>query len=678
MVNNSTQSIQIPIDISIVPELVVTSIVVSCLSSFAAIYLNNRRGQPSFVSDNIWLLLAAVVMSLGIWSMHFIGMSAIAIPGTMTLNYVQTLLSIVPPLIASYVAFYIVTRRRISSRGTWFASVLMGTGILFMHYIGMDAMVYSNVAYTYNMALVACSVLIAITASYVALYIIHNTKITSNAISKEIGAGLFLGVASSSVHYIGIVAMDFVVTSDVAPKMEHMHDDFMTTGVLLSVLFVFILVVGGSFLDKLLSNHFKLIDSLTKLPNRYAFMKLLNQQERVKSVAMFSIRDLHLANHEYNFIVEDKFIEAILAELQRGLPPFVDIYRIREHYFVYVMKDCKAAEEMTRYFEKKMIRLKEIISSFPHEISCNVIVCVDSAEHEESVRELYANVMTVDKHPSTEGNFSIIHYQKGYHTRNFSEQLLSDLNASLAKNELFVVYQPKVCPIKKQVMSAEALIRWQHPEFGFVSPAVFVPILEANNRMNEVTNWVIHQVCEQVKQWGREPSMPQNVSINISASYLSSPLLKEQLLQSVRTFNVRPEQIELEVTETSFVNSIEQAKRAIEELCNAGFSLAIDDFGVGVSSLAYLKEFKFSTLKVDKSFVDYVPQSTKDNFILQSILSLGESLHMDLVVEGVETQEQAEFLSSLQKNLLIQGYYYSKPLAAHEFETWCVAFTKQA
>ena len=125
MINNSIQSIPISIDISIVPELVITSIVVSCLSSFAAIYLNNRRGQPSFVSDNIWLLLAAIVMSLGIWSMHFIGMSAIAIPGTMTLNYVQTLLSIVPPLIASYVAFYIVTRRRISSKGTWFASVLM-------------------------------------------------------------------------------------------------------------------------------------------------------------------------------------------------------------------------------------------------------------------------------------------------------------------------------------------------------------------------------------------------------------------------------------------------------------------------------------------------------------------------------------------------------------------------
>ncbi|MEE1130622.1 MAG: bifunctional diguanylate cyclase/phosphodiesterase [Caryophanon sp.] len=441
------------------------------------------------------------------------------------------------------------------------------------------------------------------------------------------------------------------------------------------MLFVFILVVGGSFLDKLLSNHFKLIDSLTKLPNRYAFMKLLSHQEKAKSVAMFSIRDLHLANHEYNFIVEDKFIEAILAELQRGLPPFVDIYRIREHYFVYVMKDCKASEEMERYFEKKMLRLKEVMATFPQEVSCKVMVCIDSADHAMTVRDLYTNVMTVDKHPSTEGNYSIIHYQKGYHTRNFSEQLLADLDASLAKNELFVVYQPKVCPIKKRVISAEALIRWQHPEFGFVSPAVFVPILEANNRMNEVTNWVIRQVCEQLKRWGSETAMPQHVSINISASYLSSPLLKDELLRAVKLYAVRPEQIELEVTETSFVNSIEQATRAIEELRNAGFSLAIDDFGIGVSSLAYLKEFKFSTLKVDKSFVDHVPQSTKDNFILQSILSLGESLQMELVVEGVETQEQAEFLGNLQKNLLIQGYYYSKPLTAKDFEAWCVEFT---
>lgn len=678
MTNNFTDSTYVAVNASLVYELVIISIVVSCLSSFAAIYLNNRRGQPSFISDKVWLAMAAVAMSLGIWSMHFIGMAALIVPSEMTLNYVQTVVSIIPPLISSYIAFYIVTRRRVTNRSTWFASMLMGFGIIMMHYTGMAAMTYETIVYTHNWFLVGCSVMIAVVASYVALYIIHNTAITSNALRKEIGAALLLGIATSSVHYIGIMAMNFFKVEQELRHTTHSHDLIMTTGVIISVLFLFMLLVGGSYLDKLLSNHFRLIDSLTKLPNRYAFMKILSTQEKVKSVAMFSIRDLHLANHEYSFIIEDEFIEAILAELQYNLPSLVDLYRIREHYFVYIIKDEKASIEMTRYFEKKMIYLKEVISKFPQEISCKAIVCVDIAEEVATIRELYSNVMTVERHPSTEVDYGIIRYQKGYHTRNFSEQLLADLNSSLEKNELFVVYQPKVCPTQQKVLSAEALIRWNHAEFGFVSPAVFVPILEANNRMNEVTNWVIHQVCEQIAKWQGMPHMPKSISINIPAPYLSSPLLKEQLLQAVKKYDVSPSQIELEVTETSFVNSIEQAKRAVEELRHAGFSLAIDDFGIGVSSLAYLKEFKFTTLKVDKTFVDNVPQSSKDNFILQSILSLGESLNMELIVEGVETKVQVDFLRNVQQGVIIQGYYYSKPLPAQELEAWCFQFSSDA
>lgn len=664
----------IAIDSTLIPERVIASIIVSCLSSFTALYLNNRRGQPSFISDKIWLIMAAIAMSLGIWSMHFIGMAAVKLPGTMTLDYAQTVVSLFPPIISSYVAFYIVTRRRVTNRSIFIASLLMGTGIIMMHYIGMNAMTYSNISYTYNWFLVGCSIMIAIAASYVALYIIHHAIMTATTIRKEVSAAILLGVATSSVHYIGIMAMNFRQHGQTAVFHEHGHDAIMTTAVTISVLCLFALLIGGSVLDKWVSNHFKLIDSLTKLPNRYSFIRLLSGQEKVKSVAMFSIRDLHLANHEYSFIIEDEFIETILTELQDELPPLVDMYRIREHYFVYVIKDDKAASEMNRYFERKMIRLKTTIAKFPQEVSCKVIVCIDVADTLATVRELYSNVMTVEKHPSTELEYGIVRYQKGYHTRNFSEQLLADLNQSLEKNELFIVYQPKVCPAQQKVLSAEALIRWDHAEFGFVSPAVFVPILEANNRMNEVTNWVINQVCKQLAEWGHLAHMPKSVSINIPAPYLSSPLLKDQLLQSVKNYGVSPSQIELEVTETSFVSSIEQAKKAIEELRHAGFSLAIDDFGIGVSSLAYLKEFKFTTLKVDKAFVDHVPHSSKDNFILQSILSLGESLNMMLIVEGVETKVQVDFLRSIQSNIIIQSYYYSKPLPNNELESWCLQF----
>lgn len=168
------------------------------------------------------------------------------------------------------------------------------------------------------------------------------------------------------------------------------------------------------------------------------------------------------------------------------------------------------------------------------------------------------------------------------------------------------------------------------------------------------------------------------VAINIPGSYFTSPQLMETLKQCIAKYEIESKYLELEITETSVIDQIENAIRAVSVFKEIGFTVALDDFGTGVSSLSYLKRLPISTLKIDKSFVDDVPQSEKDSAIMKAIISLGHSLKLKVVIEGVETEDQMIFLSKNFDNPIIQGYYYSKPLNAVEVVEWVNALETQS
>jgi diguanylate cyclase len=174
--------------------------------------------------------------------------------------------------------------------------------------------------------------------------------------------------------------------------------------------------------------------------------------------------------------------------------------------------------------------------------------------------------------------------------------------------------------------------------------------------------------------WNTQGLKGFKVAINVPGSYFTSPLLMKILKESVSKYEIESTYLELEITETSVIDNIENAIRAVSEFKEYGFTVALDDFGTGVSSLSYLKRLPISTLKIDKSFVDDVPQSDKDSAIIKAIISLGHSLKLKVVIEGVESEEQIEFLSTNSENPIIQGYYYSKPLRAGELVDWVSEF----
>lgn len=238
------------------------------------------------------------------------------------------------------------------------------------------------------------------------------------------------------------------------------------------------------------------------------------------------------------------------------------------------------------------------------------------------------------------------------------------------ENELFIVYQPKVHPEQNSVVGIEALMRWKHPVYGIISPAVFIPILENANRISDVTDWLIERVCQQLAAWTNIGIELPQISINIPGMYLTSPRLNKVINRSLLKYKIQASKIELEITETSVIHDIHNAISAVRTFREKGLSVALDDFGTGLSSLSYLKEIPISTIKIDKSFIDGVPNSAKDASILKSIIHLCYSLDLNVLVEGVETKEQVQFIMGLEKVPIVQGYYYSKPLTVEEYEHW--------
>lgn len=240
---------------------------------------------------------------------------------------------------------------------------------------------------------------------------------------------------------------------------------------------------------------------------------------------------------------------------------------------------------------------------------------------------------------------------------------------ALKDNQLFIVYQPQVETINSQLIGMEALIRWRHPERGLIPPLEFIKIAEQSSLINQIGEWVLEAACKQMRAWlDKKYSVPR-VSINISARHLRSESLIKTLTNIPAKYEIAPNMLCIEITEYALLEEADVVKNNMRLIKEAGFSISLDDFGMGHSSLLYLKRWAVDEVKIDRSFVEGLVNSEEDRVIVKAIVALGDALGLNLVGEGVENQQQAEILSASGcKN--VQGYFYSPPLDAKEMETW--------
>jgi EAL domain-containing protein (putative c-di-GMP-specific phosphodiesterase class I) len=245
-------------------------------------------------------------------------------------------------------------------------------------------------------------------------------------------------------------------------------------------------------------------------------------------------------------------------------------------------------------------------------------------------------------------------------------KLENSLRRALERNELFLHYQPQVNLQTGAAVGMEALLRWQHPELGLLSPLKFIPIAEENGLIVPIGEWVLRTACAQTKAWQEAGFGPLRVAVNLSGRQFKQPDFVERVGEILKQTGLAPSCLELELTESTIMSNGEETIRILQKLKNMGVTLAIDDFGTGYSSLSYLKHFPIDRLKIDRSFVLDIPHDPDNAAIAEAIIVLAHSLKLQVTAEGVEQSDQLEFLATRHCDEL-QGYYVSRPVAAQDF-----------
>jgi EAL domain-containing protein (putative c-di-GMP-specific phosphodiesterase class I) len=291
----------------------------------------------------------------------------------------------------------------------------------------------------------------------------------------------------------------------------------------------------------------------------------------------------------------------------------------------------------------------------------------DDADNEDALMTHADTAMYAAKE---EGRNSFRCYSADLHQHTQEKAHLAlQLRHALNRGELTLYYQAKLELTTGRVAGVEALLRWHHPELGDVSPSQFIPIAEDNGLILPISDWVMKTACQQIVSWQQQGAPALSLAVNLSPRQFNQPALKQRIWEILAQTGLKPELLELEITESVVAQNPERAISLMRDIKRMGVRFALDDFGTGYSSLGQLRHYPLDTLKIDRTFIKDLDTSTEDQAISKAILSMGKTLGLTVVAEGVETSRQIEFLRQYQCDH-IQGFFCHKPCDTEQFITW--------
>lgn len=417
-------------------------------------------------------------------------------------------------------------------------------------------------------------------------------------------------------------------------------------------------------------DHLTHYDAIASLPNRALFADrlqhaLLRTEEKNRLLAVLTLK---LANFReiHNGMgsnASNQLIRVVAQRLNASISSFDLVCRIGNDEFAIALTELAASEDVVAFCESLLDRLALPINLNGNQITplTNIGIAVypfDGDSVEQLLRSAHTAVDEADRR---------IPHNFQFYSANMNVQLQerlsleSNLRYALQRNEFQVHYQPRVDIHKGSIIGVEALLRWHNRKLGFVSPAKFIPIAEANGLIIPIGEWVLRSACAQNRIWQEAGLEPIRVAVNLSARQLAQPNLVQLVTSILEETDLNPAYLELEVTESLMMENVEQSINVLEQLRELGIQLALDDFGTGYSSLNYLRRFPIDTLKIDRSFVRDVVSNSHDAAVTNAIIALAKSLELNITAEGVETIEQYEYMKA-QGCHEIQGYYFSPPV----------------
>ncbi len=416
-------------------------------------------------------------------------------------------------------------------------------------------------------------------------------------------------------------------------------------------------------------------DNLTGLPNRDLFGDRLYQnvsqsQNHQQLVAIFwlSIDDFTAISHGLEHEKSNLLLRAVAQRLTNSLAQTDILANLTRDEFAIARTDLLSFESLIQLSQLLLAMLAKpfIINGEQIHITISIGITINDLGDRKSVEQLLQQAHMALYQAKQQGRSQYQFYSPKLNAQ-LQERLAleNELRGALERGEMVVYYQPMVDLHTREVTAVEALVRWQHPTRGLVSPAKFIPIAENNGLIVSIGEWVLRTACAQNRDWHLAGMKPIRMSVNLSARQFEEPNLVEVVTQVLQETGLPASYLELEVTESFLMSDVQHSIKTLKQLRELGLLLALDDFGTGYSSLNYLKGFPVSILKIDRSFVQDVVSNPDSAAITDAIIALAKCLQLNITAEGVETKEQLEYLQKrgCQEG---QGFYFGIPTPAEK------------
>lgn len=673
------------------PALVFISLCVAILASYTALDLTGRIATARERTAYLWMGGGALAMGFGVWSMHFIGMLALELPLELGYDLGLTLWSLLVAILSCGFALWLVSQPSLPALQLLLGALIMGAGISAMHYSGMAALKMQP-GIDYDPTLFGLSLVIAVGASAAALSIAFRLrKQTPYVRLIRGGASVVMGLAIVGMHYTGMAAANFPVGSFCGALVDGLSGKGLDNLVLVSSLAVLVIALLTSIFDARLDartaaladsltlaneelTQLALHDTLTGLPNRILLADRISQAmaKVAEQGGCFSLMFIDLdgfkpVNDAFGHHVGDRLLREVALRLREQLRSQDTLARIGGDEFVLLVR-LTGPDDAPQVATRQVSLLAKSFRVDEHDLQISASIGIALYPgNGQSAEELLMNADAAMYHAKGGGKNGYSFFDVSMNTNARKQlQLLQDLRQALEHNQFRLHYQPKFDASNGKPVGAEALLRWEHPQQGLLQPDDFIELAEKTGLIIPIGEWVLNEACRQMRIWFDQGYSHWRIAVNLSALQFCYSGLVDSVVSALERNQLPANSLTLEITETTAMSDADASMTVLQKLSHMGVDLSIDDFGTGYSSLMYLKRLPANELKIDRGFVRDLEHDSDDAAIVSAIVALGQALGLRIVAEGVETDTQQSFLTTLGCDSL-QGFLLGQPLPAEQF-----------
>lgn len=416
-------------------------------------------------------------------------------------------------------------------------------------------------------------------------------------------------------------------------------------------------------------------DLLTGLPNRVLLLDRLSQlifvskrNKHAFGLLFFDLDGFKFINDRFNHTIGDNLLQSVVQRVRLCMREEDTLARLGGDEFVVIIKSLNAETDAGKIAQKLLDVLKTPFIVNGHSLLITPSIGIASFPQDgETITELLKKADMAMYRAKEKGGNQFQFYRESIGKKSLERlEWEAELYTALEKKQFFLCYQPKLNMISEKIVSAEAFIRWNHPKKGIILPKDFLPLAEKNGLIIPIGEWVLREACRQNKFWQKLGLSSMPVAVNVSAKQLAHPSFVETVQRILVETDLDPKFLEIEIAESSILDD-EEGIEIFRRLKSLGIHLTLDDFGLGLSNFNHLKLYPLDAVKIDQSYINNILVNKTDRLIIRSIISLAKKLKLDILAEGVESQEQMNFLKTNHCSQA-QGYYYCKPLRTNSFE----------